>query len=151
MSRFHRLRKATPDDIEFICALEAIPGNVYVHSWTRTTHLEKMADPSSHYLIAEGQSGERLAFAILFDDGPGRIEWRRIIVETPGGGTGTAFMRAVIDHFREAGSCQIWLDVYEQNTRARHVYKSIGFQELRREPLESDPSITLVIMELSFV
>ncbi len=151
MSRFLRLRKATPDDIEFICALEAVPGNTYVHSWTRATHLEKMDDPHSHYLIAEGQSGERLAFAILFDDGPGRIEWRRIIVETPGAGTGTAFMRAVINYFRKAGTRKIWLDVYEKNTRARHVYKSIGFRELRREPLKSDSSITLVIMELSFV
>lgn len=151
MSCFQHLRKATPDDIEFICALEAVPDNAYVHSWTRATHLEKMADPCSHYLIAEGQSGKRLAFAILFDDGPGRVEWRRIIVETPGGGTGTAFMRAVINHFRDAGSRQIWLDVYEKNTRARHVYKSIGFRELRREPLESDPSVRLVIMELSFV
>lgn len=149
MSRFCRLRNATPDDIFFIRSLEMDPANIFVHSWDNETHTKNMADPSIHYLIAEGLQGTALGFAILVEAEPGCIEWRRVVVARRDDGIGSEFMRAVIKQFRDAGAHTIWLDVYKENTRARHVYASLGFKEIRREPLVSDPSVTLVIMELS--
>lgn len=149
MSRFNRLRKADEKDINFIIALEAGTANVYVHSWDRETHQLKIHETGTHYLIAEDEAGARLGYAILKDDGPDRIEWRRIIMASPGKGHGRHFMQAVIDHFRAFGTNHLWLDVYEDNKRARHVYHSLGFRGTQRKPLESNPAVTLLIMELA--
>lgn len=148
MSRFDHVRKATPEDIFFIRSLELDPANIYVHDWSEETHREMLQDPNVHYLIAEGIQGTSLGFAILLENAPGHVEWRRIVVARRDDGIGTEFMRAVIEHFRGRGDKLLWLDVYEDNARARHVYASLGFKEVRREPLENDPSVTLVIMEL---
>lgn len=147
MSRFHRLRKATADDIFFIRTLEMDPANVFVHCWDEETHRKNMADPRAHYLIAEGIQGTALGYSILIENEPGIIEWRRIIVARRDDGIGTEFMQAVIGNFTELGASTLWLDVYEENERARHVYSAMGFEEVRTEPLASDPSVTLVIME----
>lgn len=147
MSRFHKVRKATEKDIFFIRSLELDPANTMVHGWDEDTHRANIADPHYHYLIAEDVEHTALGFAILCDDKPGWIEWRRIVVARRGDGIGTDFMQAVIDRFTEAGTDSIWLDVYETNDRARHVYGSLGFEEVRREALAEDPSVTLVIME----
>lgn len=151
MSGFHRLRKATPADLAFIVAVEANPEHTYVHSYSKQQHAANLAKSAAHYFIAESKAGEPLGFAILFDNCPGRIEWRRIIVDAPGRGVGKAFMRAVIEHFREMGAQSIWLDVYEVNARARHVYSALGFAETGRKPYEANPDVTLVIMELTLV
>ncbi len=148
MSRFHKLRKATTDDIFFIRALEMDPANVFVHCWDEETHRKNIADPLFHYLIAEGIQGTALGYAILVENESGIVEWRRIIVARRDDGIGSAFMQAVIDAFTGDGASMLWLDVYEENQRARHVYSSKGFKEVRTEPLASDPSVTLVIMEL---
>ena len=151
MSGFHRLRKATEQDIPFICALESVPENTYVHSYPEDVHKEKLASPDAHYLIGENKVGEAIGYAILFEDGPGRIEWRRIIVAHPGTGVGSPFMDAIIEYFRQKGTKTLWLDVYEDNIRARHVYQGRGFIETGTQPLEEGSDINLVIMELSLV
>lgn len=147
MHTFHTIRKATPDDIFFIRALEMDPANVFVHSWNNEAHLANLADPKFHYLIAENIEGQRLGYAILLDNEPGRVEWRRIIVARRGGGIGKAFMQAVLEYFfvTQKAEC-IWLDVYEKNDRARHVYGKLGFIETG-EDLISVPGERLVLME----
>ena len=147
MSGFHALRKATQNDIPFILALEAEPKNKYVHAYSEREHADNLANPEAHYFIAEDSAANPLGFAILFDNEPGRIEWRRIIVKSPGGGVGKQFMTAVIDYFQKQGAQSIWLDVYENNARARHVYRSLGFQETNKTSLQGKPGTTLVIME----
>lgn len=149
MSRFNRLRKATVDDIFFIRALEMDPANVFVHCWDEDTHRNNMAKPLYHYLIAEGIQGTALGYAVLIENEPGIIEWRRIIVARRDDGIGSEFMQAVIDHFSKQAVSKLWLDVYEDNARARHVYQQMGFKEVRTEPLADDPTVTLVIMERS--
>ena len=151
MSGFHKLRKATLDDVPFICALEAVPENTYVHSYSEDVHRENVASESAHYLIGETITGEPVGYAILFDDGPDRVEWRRIIVSKPGSGIGSPFMDAIIEHYRQQGTRALWLDVYEENERARHVYRGRGFQETVIQPIEAGSETNLVIMELSLV
>ena len=148
MYRFQRIRKATEDDIFFIRALELDPANLYVHSWDEATHRHNMADPHHHYLIAEDVEHHRLGYAILIDgDVPGRVEWKRIIVARRGDGIGKVFMAAVLDYFfTTRGAEVVWLDVYEKNTRARHVYRTLGFDETG-EDFTKVPGERLLIME----
>lgn len=151
MHRFERIRKATEDDIFFIRTLEMDPANVFVHSWDEATHLACLADPAFHYLIAEDLEGTQLGYAILLDNTPAndlrRVEWRRIIVARRGDGIGKAFMQAVLDYFFTVHKAEVvWLDVYEKNDRARHVYSKLGFREVG-EDLQKVPGERLVIME----
>ncbi|NVJ98930.1 MAG: GNAT family N-acetyltransferase [Alphaproteobacteria bacterium] len=147
MHSFARIRKATKDDIFFIRSLEMDPANTMVHAWDAPTHHTNMDDPDYHYLIAEDIEGTPLGHAILLDNEPGRVEWRRIIVARRGDGIGKAFMKAVLEYFFTVHQAKvIWLDVYERNSRARHVYETLGFREVG-EDLKTVPGERLVIME----
>jgi len=147
MLGFDKIRRADEDDLFFIRALEKDPANIYVHSWDEPTHRDHLSDPKYHYLVAEDVEGSPLGYAILHDDGPGRVEWRRIIVAARGRGVGKAFMAAVLDHFfKEHGTQVVWLDVYEKNDRAVHVYETLGFKATG-EDLAKVPGERLVIME----
>ncbi|MEX0298399.1 MAG: GNAT family N-acetyltransferase [Kordiimonas sp.] len=142
------IRNANEGDLPFILACEANPENTYVHSWDKNTHARNLITPAFHYLIAENEQSAPVAYAILRDDGTDKTEWRRIIVAQPGNGVGKAFMQGVISMFFENKTKAIWLDVYEENKRARHVYKSLGFTETSIQPLPENPEKNLVFMEL---
>lgn len=144
---FQTIRTASHDDIPYIMALEAMPENTYVHGYDAAKHHENLDKTDAHYFIAEDATGSRLGFAILFDDAHNQLEWRRIIVAEPGNGVGKAFMAAILAHFDAASQKTIWLDVYENNTRAQHVYRTLGFQEIRRKTYSGDPPGVLIIME----
>jgi len=147
MAEFCRIRPATPDDLGFIRAQEDDPDNIYVHAYDDARHLANLKDQAYRYFISEDENGEPLGFAILIENKPDRIEWRRIIVDTDCRGTGKPFMRAVLKAmFEGAGAETVWLDVYEQNARARHVYRSLGFVETG-EDTQSVPGTRLILME----
>lgn len=150
MSGFKHVRKATSDDLRFILELEAKPENTYVHAYDAETHTSNLEDPNIHYWIAEDTSGKAVGFAILFSNEQGRFEWRRIIMAEPGNGAGKPFMIAILDELRRIGAVSIWLDVYPENDRARHVYGSLGFKETGTEPNPKEPSKLLIVMELIF-
>jgi len=147
MTSFHAIRRATDEDIFFILMLEKDPANIFVHSWDAEVHQANLQNPKYHYLIAEDGEHSSLGYAILVEDGIGRLEWKRIIVARRGDGIGSAFMAAVLDYtFTEGQAKTVWLDVYEQNDRARHVYEKLGFVETG-EDLEKVPGERLLIME----
>lgn len=147
MSGFKFIRKATRNDMPFILELEARPENTYVHAYDEATHLKHLSSSQAIYFIAEDEDNSPIGYAILFENETGAIEWRRIIMDKPGGGAGTQFMQAVTDHVKAEGHKKIWLDVYPENARARRVYRNLGFNEVGTEPNPNDPSIELIVME----
>jgi len=147
MTSFHKIRRATDEDVFFILMLEKDPANIFVHSSDAETHHANLHDKKHHYLIAENGERASLGYAILVEGENGRLEWKRIIVARRGDGIGSAFMAAVLNYvFNEGLAETVWLDVYEKNDRARHVYKKLGFIETG-EDLEKVPGERLVIME----
>jgi RimJ/RimL family protein N-acetyltransferase len=55
-------------------------------------------------------------------------ELRRIVVSAPGRGVGTAVVGLVRELCkRDLGRQRVWLEVFESNERALHVYESCGF------------------------
>lgn len=142
------IRPATERDIPFILACEASPASAFVQGNDEATHQANLADSAFTYLIAEGECAEALGYAMLVTSDADRAEWRRIIVDKPGKGIGKIFMRSVINKMFANGTSAIWLDVFEDNERARHVYKSLGFLETHLEPAPNNPERNLVFMEL---
>jgi len=52
----------------------------------------------------------------------------RIAMAEPGNGHGSAFLRALTRKvFTETPCHRFWLGQFPDNTRARHVYESVGF------------------------
>jgi RimJ/RimL family protein N-acetyltransferase len=73
------------------------------------------------------------------------IEFRRIVITTPGQGFGRAAIRCVKHLAFDAFGCRrLWLDVKPDNVRARALYASEGFRE------DGTPSAdALIIMSIS--
>jgi len=72
---------------------------------------------------------QHIGFLILVLDSDGRsVEFRRIVVTEPGCGYGKKLVRMVDEICRdELCRVRVWLDVFETNGRARHVYEQCGY------------------------
>lgn len=149
-----RIRAAAVEDIAQIMALERLPEfRTFVGRWSEDEHRSAMADPAVRYFVAESDS-ELAGFAILrgVESENRSIEVKRIVVRSPGQGTGRRMLRWLLDKaFLEYGAHRVWLDVFEENSRAQHVYASLGFQPegLLREAIWRDGAFhSLVLMSV---
>jgi RimJ/RimL family protein N-acetyltransferase len=133
--------------------------------WPEDEHRRAIADPDHCYLIAQwgiwAQPGpsarpeeRRCGFAILRGlASPHRnIELKRFVIAAPEQGVGSAVLPLVLRYvFEDMGAHRLWLDVFEDNARARHVYRKAGFQEdgVFREAIFRDGEFhTLMLMAI---
>jgi diamine N-acetyltransferase len=125
------LRPATPADISHIAALERLPEyRLFVGQWSEERHLATMTGADARYFVAEGENRDLEAFAILrgFAEPNNAIELKRIVVRSPQRGLGRRMMEDLMRMvFAEFKAHRLFLDVFETNTRARHLYESLGF------------------------
>ena len=129
------LARGAPRDIPFIMACERRPGyERQVGRWPEDRHAATMADPEFIYLVGSA-NGEPRGFAILRDRFPGfaNLYLKRIAVHDAERDFGWPFLAAVTDWvFANTDARRFWLEVMESNTRAAHVYTSLGWKEERR-------------------
>lgn len=125
-------RLGTPADIAAIMAIEQIPEyREYIGSWTADEHQSAMDRDDTEYLVAEHAS-EVVGFAILQGLGlkDHAILLKRVAVRSPGQGIGRALVRFAMQRaFEVHRAHRFWLDVFVTNTRARHTYAELGFQQ----------------------
>lgn len=151
-----RLRPAIPEDIAWIVAQEQRSEfEAFIGHWSAETHLNNLADPDKRYLMATDEAGQPGAYVILAGlTSPARsIELARIVVAQPGTGFGKPVLYQVIElAFSELNANRLWLDVFDDNIRARHTYQATGFCEegtLREAVVKRDGSFgSLVIMSI---
>jgi RimJ/RimL family protein N-acetyltransferase len=126
------LRLATSDDIPAILALERMPmAREFVGQWSEERHRATLAGGDACYYISEAEWSEVQAYAILrgIQETSRAIELKRIVVAVPERGLGRRILKELLRiAFRELGAHRLFLDVYEDNARARHLYESVGFQ-----------------------
>jgi RimJ/RimL family protein N-acetyltransferase len=150
------IRTALKSDIEWIVSQEQRPEFAsFIHRWSYEEHGRNLDDPDKLYWIATDELGQPTAFVILAGllSEARSIELARMVVTRPGIGMGKPLLKQVIHRvFTELGANRFWLDVFDDNTRARHIYKTLGFREegiLRESELKSDGQIgSLVIMSI---
>lgn len=154
-----RLREADADDLPWIMTLERRPEFAgLLCASSADVHAANLADPDTRYLLAEDAAGSRLGFAILRGlRTPERgVELVRIAMAEPGRGVGRDVLRRLVGLcFGELGAGRLWLDVFEDNERARRAYRAVGFGE---EPAQAKTArrqdgseSTLVVMARSRV
>ena len=144
---------ATGADIPVIMTIERLDGyKGFVGRWEREQHAAEIKNPASKYLVAR-ENDEIVAFAILQGlAAPNRsIRLKRIIARNPERGTGSTFLRSVLDVcFNELAAHRVDLFCHLNNERARRVYANIGFTEegilrdLHRNPDGSFRSMRLM-------
>jgi diamine N-acetyltransferase len=126
------LRLATPDDIPATFALERTPmAREFVGQWSEERHHATLGSGDARYYVSETEWGELQAYAILrgIQETSRAIELKRIVVAVPERGLGRSILKELVRiAFRELGAHRLFLDVYEDNARARHIYESLGFQ-----------------------
>ena len=128
-----RLRGARTDDLPWLAALEQSPVNArFLCAWSSDRHAAGLADPDKRYLVFEDAAGDRRGFAILagLRSRQRAVELVRIAVDRPGQGLGTAALRCLIVHgFDALRAERLFLDVFDDNERARRAYRRLGFRE----------------------
>ncbi len=125
------LRAARPEDIPSIVAFESSPvAREFVGQWSEERHRATLSGADARYFVAETETGGVAGYAILrgLAETGRSIELKRIVVGTPERGLGrkiiTELLRIVFD---ELHAHRLFLDVFEDNPRARHLYESLGF------------------------
>ena len=125
-----------------------------VGSWPEDQHLKTLADPGVAYIVAEDQPGEVAGFAILQGllSEHRALEVKRIVIGAPNQGTGKRLLTEVAERaFGQYGAHRLYLDVFVNNERARHVYETFGFREegIMRDAIYRDGAYySLVLMSL---
>jgi RimJ/RimL family protein N-acetyltransferase len=120
----------TPADIAEVMRIERLPGyEVFIGRFEAHEHAAQMASPDARYFGLRNGSGLD-GFVILQAFREPTILLRRIAVAEPGGGRGTALLRAIMDWvFEETPAEALKLDVAVGNPRAKHVYEREGFAQ----------------------
>ncbi|RXH57536.1 putative acetyltransferase [Granulicella sibirica] len=125
------LRLAVVGDVDAICAIETIPAfRMFVGSWPAEQHRELMANPDARYFVLADEHGDVGGFAILrgMTSVHKSFEIVRLAVKEPNKGLGRVLLKACLAAaFEEYRAHRLWLDLFEGNERARHVYLSAGF------------------------
>ena len=148
------LRRALPNDLAFVLQQEQKFRDLgFVGGDDTETHQRQLSDPDCLYLVIE-EKGAPAGYVILrgIASVNGSVELKRIVIAEPGQGVGRQALAAVIDKvFREFRAHRLWLDVFEDNSRARHVYRSLGFAEegvLRECIKRGETYRSLVVMSM---
>jgi RimJ/RimL family protein N-acetyltransferase len=125
-----QLRPAQKDDISFIVALEQRPEfSPFINAWPAERHVCAMSDPDYRYLMFE-EYGRTMGYAFLngLTSANRAIQLCRIALAEPGGGHGRVACRLIMEEaFGRLGAHRLYLDLFEDNARAEHLYRSLGF------------------------
>lgn len=125
------LRPATEADLAALITLErGAEAQLYVGQWSEERHRAAMAGGDARYLVVDDADGGLAAFAILrgLSEAGHAIELKRLVVGRPGLGLGRRILGEIQRiAFEELGAHRLFLDVFDDNARARHLYESMGF------------------------
>src|SRR5258708_2485934 len=119
------LRRAVARDLPYIVQLEGAFRDLgFVGGDDSRLHERRLTDPDYSYMIVEtaGQPGGYVILRGLTS--PNRsVELKRIVIAEPGQGLGRRVLDAILHQaFDEFSAHRLWLDVFTDNDRARHVY-----------------------------
>ena len=149
------LRPALIGDIDSIVALErSAPAREFVGQWSSERHSNTLASPDARYFVSQSPAGTVDAYAILrgLSESSGAVELKRIVVARPGQGLGRRILSELIRiAFEDLHAHRLFLDVFEDNARARHLYESLGFvyEGVLREAAQRDGTyVNLHLMSL---
>ena len=123
------LRDTACRELALIAEMEQGEAYSFVIPYSLPRHQDEFEKPAIVYKSIY-RDDKIIGFVILALDPDGRsVEFRRIVVSVPGYGYGKRVVEMVRELSKtEFGRKRVWLDVFETNKRARHVYEQCGYQ-----------------------
>lgn len=127
------IRPTVEDEIPRVAVLESVHGDGFVLRYPLERHYREFRRPDVLYKSVY-RGNELIGFAILVLDPDGvSVEFRRVVIAESGRGHGSTVVSMVTDLVRgDLGRTRLWLDVFEDNVRAQHVYERCGYQRRGR-------------------
>ncbi|AOT70849.1 GNAT family N-acetyltransferase [Geosporobacter ferrireducens] len=133
------------DDLDTVLSIEnSGDAKKFVYAWPKDRHLMAIKNPDeAHLLIQEKSTGETIGYALLsgLTNEDQSIEFRRITLYKRGLGYGQEALELIQKLCFDQYNChRLWLDVFEDNQRALHLYRKMGFiqEGVLRECKKSD-------------
>ncbi|MDF2521526.1 MAG: family N-acetyltransferase [Clostridia bacterium] len=127
------VRNTKEADLDFVLAAERDRANSpYVAQWSREQHVSALDDPDILHVIIADESDKSVGYAIIAGvlSETRSIELKRIVIVDKGKGLGRKALQLFIKMaFEKLKAHRLWLDVRENNDRARQLYRSAGFVE----------------------
>lgn len=123
------LRDTRVEELAAIYKMEHGEARSFILPYSLERHQEEFGRPTVVYRSIY-RADKLVGFVILALD-PDRmsVELRRIVISEPGRGIGKLAVEMVRNVCRsELGRTRLWLDVFERNERARHVYEECGYR-----------------------
>jgi diamine N-acetyltransferase len=129
-----KFRWTTESDLDDVLRLEQDAENrPFIIPWKREQHREACSNSDLAHLIIETRRAScMIGFLLLAGrEGPHHsIEFHRIVIADKGKGYGKEALKLVKQVvFEQWKAHRLWLDVFDYNHRARHVYAPEGFIE----------------------
>ncbi len=149
------ISKTQAAEVPFLVAMESnIENSVFIFPNSQEEHLQLILAKDIAHLTIKSEQNEIIGFVILAGlNNPNKsIEFRRIVIEPKGKGWGRKTVQEIKKYSFETLKChRLWLDVLEDNARARYLYQSEGFKEegTLREAIYVDGKFkSLIIMSI---
>ncbi len=150
-----RLEDTTVQDLPKILAIEQdLDNNSFICPSETNRHQRMIQQEDTKHLKILDDQHKIIGFILLTDlhNPNDSIELKRIIISEKGKGYGSAAMALLLKIcFTEYNCHRLWLDVFDTNPRARHVYRKLGFTEegtLREAIKKEDGYKNLVVMSI---
>jgi ribosomal protein S18 acetylase RimI-like enzyme len=129
-----QLRPTTLDDLDFVLAAEhAANAAGWVLLWSRDRHGQAIEQADErHWIVQDAQTQEVVGYVIMLGllDPDQCLHIKRIVITKPQCGYGRSTLEQLVQTaFLEWSAQRVWLDVMENNTAARSLYRRLGFVE----------------------
>jgi len=154
-NEYIKLSHTEKQDIPFVLEAEQRCENAkYIGQWTHEQHCNALNEPDILHLVIRNAAGEFVGYAIIkgLSSPNDSIELMRIVIEQMGCGYGKMTLSLIKRWcFEVQKAHRLWLDVWENNLRAQHVYESQGFKRegLLRECIKvGDAYQSLIVMSI---
>ena len=124
----YTIRRMTLSDVGQVHAIETA---TFAMPWPEDSFRKEMTEnKTARYLVAE-RAGEVIAYAgawLIIDEG--HITNIAVRKDERGQGVGRAITEALMQYAANLGVVYMTLEVRKSNAAARHLYESLGFQQL---------------------
>ena len=144
-----QIRQANVDDIDGIMPIET--ATFGSDAWSRETMLAELASPHGFYLVA-GAEGRLEAYAGLLAPNHAEqadIQTIAVVDGARGQGLGRALMNIMLSEARSRGAREVLLEVRADNPGAKHLYDSLGFEQISvRKKYYQPDGVDALIMRL---
>ena len=127
-----QLVRTEREDISFVTAAEGEQENArFICQWSTQQHVNALDDEDTLHLMVKNIAGDNVGYVIIrgMTNPNNSIELMRIVITEKCFGYGKEVISLIKKWcFEELKAHRLWLDVQEDNRRAQHVYKTLGFQ-----------------------